>query len=441
MALKTTPLPLAMCLQLTLLATIFLNGCSSNDPVTPSGPGTIIITTSPENLPANWTLNGPDDQNTMGDANATLADMPIGEYSITWEPLTDYLSPDPATTTQELAPETTITFTGSYTLNNPNLAVLIIDCEPNGINSNWQLVGETQSVDMSGAEDDTLSRQMPGPYTVTWTDITGWLTPNPIQLTAVSQDTTTFTGTYTIDHAAYPVTTIDWYYGDNPIPDNFPMIIGGSSIDEQDGRLPPETMTWISNRDGVIATGVSQFSVEILSIGTHELRLLAEDSHGLVGSDALTIQIVPAPVLTPSASLTSPDWGTYDISQESSPDLVFGWEGQDSEASSGHPAFVRFLLKPTLMPDGTTYATTREQIEVNPDHYGPVGDELWSSWWPYSENPLERQISFLNLESHDFDGHLIHYAFIIQAWSETGAINTTWTYADNMAHFHIVGEK
>ena len=424
-----------------LTAALFICSCSDDDPVRPDDTdttGTIVVDILPEDITPDWTLELPDGETITGMGDTTMTDMAAGSYTITWLHQTDWITPDPATATLVLEATRTVTFTGAYVL---DFGTIIINPEPDGVNTYWLLARGDEVGGIAGSGDDTLSFQMPEDYTVTWGDVPGWLTPDPETLAVTSPDTTTFTGTYEVDTAAYPTPRINWIYENAPIPEGFPMIVWGGANDEQDGPLGPESLTWTSDLDGVLVVPDSELNTGDLSVGVHEIRLRAVDSHGLAAEDTVTIEIVVAPVLSPTTTLTLPDWGVYDVAQSSSDSPLFGWDGVDPDSGSGHPAYVRFRFLPALLPDGETYATTRIEVEANLDFLISFADLDWSDWLPYSEVEAERRLIFEGLGRLDNQGAVIHYLFVIQSWSETGAIEMELIYSGNMAHFYIEAPK
>lgn len=73
--------------------------------------GTIAIDQTPDDLAgAGWTLTGPLGESDSGDA--TLEDMPVGVYTLTWNTVAGYITL--AADTQTLSADGTITFSGTY---------------------------------------------------------------------------------------------------------------------------------------------------------------------------------------------------------------------------------------------------------------------------------------------------------------------------------------
>ncbi|MBK8167986.1 MAG: hypothetical protein IPK64_18735 [bacterium] len=79
----------------------------------------------------------------------------------------------------------------------PSVGTFTINPEPNALNAPWQVSGPGGHA-QSGAGDTTLVNMAAGNYTVTWGEVSGWLTPSPDSATQTlpADGSVTFTGTY-----------------------------------------------------------------------------------------------------------------------------------------------------------------------------------------------------------------------------------------------------
>ena len=150
--------------------------------------GTIIIDPDPDSLNAPWTLTGP--QNESGAGDATLSEMPVGQYTIAWGPVSGYATP--AGDTQTLVPDGTVTFEGDYE-QVEETGTIVIDPDPDGLNAPWTLTGPQNE---SGTGDATLSEMPVGQYTIAWGPVSGYVTPTGDTTTLPPTGTVTFQGTY-----------------------------------------------------------------------------------------------------------------------------------------------------------------------------------------------------------------------------------------------------
>jgi len=80
----------------------------------------------------------------------------------------------------------------------PFAGTIVVDPEPDSLNAPWSLVGPC-SYSSSGNGDETLTSLDPGDYTVTWGEVSGWITPAEEMQTLAADDTVTFNGVYVDD--------------------------------------------------------------------------------------------------------------------------------------------------------------------------------------------------------------------------------------------------
>ncbi len=80
----------------------------------------------------------------------------------------------------------------------------------------------------------------------------------------------------------------------------------GTGTDNEDGSLTGASLTWTSDVNGAIGTGVSTSS-STLSIGAHVITLTATDSGGLTDTDTINITIFNT---APVATITAPTTGS-----------------------------------------------------------------------------------------------------------------------------------
>jgi len=80
------------------------------------GTGTIIIDPEPNSISAPWSLEGPCSYSTSGTGDETLTELDPGDYTITWESVTGWITP--SNSTQTLTAGNTLTFSGTYVANN-----------------------------------------------------------------------------------------------------------------------------------------------------------------------------------------------------------------------------------------------------------------------------------------------------------------------------------
>lgn len=99
---------------LVLLAVSLLSGCEAKKtPLAPiPSPLAIVIDPDPDSLDAPWALAGPDAYSLSGNGDHSLAELPPGEYALTWGLVAGWISP--LNSTQTLFADSTLTFSGIY---------------------------------------------------------------------------------------------------------------------------------------------------------------------------------------------------------------------------------------------------------------------------------------------------------------------------------------
>jgi len=95
--------------------------------------GTIIIDQTPDVLVgAGWSLTGPQDGSGSGDQ--TLTDMPLGDYTLTWDSLEGWAEPQGSTHTVSVG--STVTFPGTY------MDLVPLATNPDILMSNFKIIYE-----------------------------------------------------------------------------------------------------------------------------------------------------------------------------------------------------------------------------------------------------------------------------------------------------------
>ncbi len=103
------------------------------------------------------------------------------------------------------------------------------------------------------------------------------------------------------------------------------IIFEGSGTDYEDGTLPPDSLEWISDRDGYLGSG-PVVSIADLSIGNHLVTLTVKDSDQNEDSESVTIYVDPNN--PPAAWITSPpDSMNFSVGEQ----ITFGGSGEDPE--------------------------------------------------------------------------------------------------------------
>ncbi len=156
--------------------------------------GGITVNPEPNTISAPWTLTGPSSYSHSGTGDETIPSLAPGSYTITWEAVTDWDLPSPATEALVLADGGTVTFNGTYTEQSANTGTVSVG--PQGaVDAPWHLDGPGgYSHDETGVE--VLTDMAVGDYTVTWGAVSGYNTPGQETKTLADGGTIIFTGGY-----------------------------------------------------------------------------------------------------------------------------------------------------------------------------------------------------------------------------------------------------
>jgi formylglycine-generating enzyme required for sulfatase activity len=104
----TTPNPAA------ITQTMATNGTLTFTGTYVAQAGTITINPEPNSINASWQITGPGGFTGSAHGDTTLANMTAGSYTLTWDAVSGWTSPNPASVTGSLAADGTLTFTGVY---------------------------------------------------------------------------------------------------------------------------------------------------------------------------------------------------------------------------------------------------------------------------------------------------------------------------------------
>ncbi len=164
--------------------------------------GSLRVDPTPDSINAPWTASGPGGFVRSGNGDTTIEDLAVGEYTVTWGPVSGWEQPSPNTTTVTVTDGGVATAGGVYTEIVVTTGAIAIVVEPSSIGAGWSLSGP-DGYATSGFGNQTLPGREAGSYTITWAAVDGWIrpSPNPDTRTLTAGTTLTFQGTYTEDEA------------------------------------------------------------------------------------------------------------------------------------------------------------------------------------------------------------------------------------------------
>jgi|GEM_PF-1720975 len=141
-----------------------LAGCDEGATVCPTTPsGTVSVVCLPDTLAGAWTLKLPGGLLAVGAGDSTLYNLPVGDYSIAWEPLPDYATPAPDTLS--MAQGSSIEFQGVYQRPDGDTGTINIDISPE--DATWSIEGNTWFV-THGTGDAQLTEVPVGTYSINY---------------------------------------------------------------------------------------------------------------------------------------------------------------------------------------------------------------------------------------------------------------------------------
>jgi formylglycine-generating enzyme required for sulfatase activity len=172
-------------------------GCGDDDSITDIGPntGTIGISPNPSSINAPWSIAGPDEYTNSGNGDATLRDVPAGEYTLTWGEVEGWVTPPDSPRTLTLDAGSIVWFSGSVYVEVSDPGTVIVNPEPDNLSANWVL-SLPSGVNVPGSGDSTLVEMPVGIYEITWVAEDGYNTPSATPTELVANGEIAFNGTY-----------------------------------------------------------------------------------------------------------------------------------------------------------------------------------------------------------------------------------------------------
>lgn len=163
---------------LLVMMVSFLSGCEEDPPVCPvEKSGEVSVVCLPDTLDGPWVLSLPGGLKAIGAGDSTLTDMPVGTYSIGWESLWNYESPEPDTVS--LAEGSSIEILGTYT--RPIRPTGSIELTINPSDATWSIEGSSWFA-THGVGDVLLEDVPTGTYWIHFGPYPGYFTPSAVYI-------------------------------------------------------------------------------------------------------------------------------------------------------------------------------------------------------------------------------------------------------------------
>ena len=94
--------------------------------------------------------------------------------------------------------------------------------------------------------------------------------------------------------SSVPLVTIEEPANDTFVRNGESVTFKGSAEDPEDGSLTGDALTWTSDVEGTLGTGV-EVTVAELSAGSHTITLSAVDSDGVTGTASINLLVEDTP--------------------------------------------------------------------------------------------------------------------------------------------------
>ncbi|MCK9995473.1 MAG: hypothetical protein KAH56_04240 [Candidatus Krumholzibacteria bacterium] len=178
-------------LTIAFTTSSLLIGCSDSTEPKLSTTGSASIICNPAGIDPSWNLSGPGSYNCDATGDTTLKSLTPGDFSITWDDVSGYVTP--AQETLSLTAGHTVEFTGTY---NEALGTIVIENDPDELYVRWNLTGPN-GYNLDYWEETTIPDRPIGDYTITWGEQDDWITPSPETLALTAGGTIVFEAFYT----------------------------------------------------------------------------------------------------------------------------------------------------------------------------------------------------------------------------------------------------
>ena len=175
----------------------FLQGCEVAPEVAAPESGQISIGMNPDDLSAGWTLSGPAGIKRTGVGSALLNGMPVGSYTLLWNPVPGYASPTPNPVTLSLTANSRRELFGNYNTIVALTGTIRVTPAPSALQAPWSINGPDGFVAASAGAVEYSGRAV-GDYTITWGPVNGYYAPGPQTLTLTAAAPIDFNWSYVI---------------------------------------------------------------------------------------------------------------------------------------------------------------------------------------------------------------------------------------------------
>jgi len=224
---------------------------------------------------------------------------------------------NPVTNIAPILNVTSPNFGANLTQGTPvNFAALAIDMEDGNVSANIQW---SSNLDGALGSGGNLSVPLSGGYHVITASVSDAQGVRAINERTILVNSPGNTAPFAQINS--PANNSSSYLGDT-------INFNGAAYDNQEGVISSR-LQWLSDRDGLIATGAS-FNTTSLSVGDHQIRAVAADNAGAKGAATVSIKVLPIPDnFPPELRLSSPGLGSRYLAGDN---IIFQAAASDRES-------------------------------------------------------------------------------------------------------------
>jgi hypothetical protein len=390
--------------------------------------GDLSVQVVPSGLAAPWRIEGGSDFRATGTGDSTFVDVPIGQYTITWEPIEGWTSPTPNPASVSVSVDASATVSGAYTAITVDTGTIRIDPTPDALDVPWTLEGPDRFV-ATGNGDREFTGRAVGTYRITWGSVADHDAPAPSEAVLASGAVLEFSGTYVLHTGSLTIDPEPWDV-DAPwtLSGSFGAVTGRGNRTYDTLGIGVYTLTW----GPVSGWNMPDPQTRVVSVSRGE-HVVISGTYQEIPPETGTVIVEPRPLgLNAPWSLTGPngfsragsgtatftdlDIGTYEVAWQA----VANWNSpsptQESRTltSGATLRFTGTYTDPngpgvtsatgsavhggTLRLSGTSFGRhtlevewTGDWIESQPDGTNPSAKSGWSH--AYSSNGIRDHVT------------------------------------------------
>lgn len=216
-------------------------------------------------------------------------------------------------------------------------------------------------------------------------------------------------------------------------------------VDPEDLAAAPWHFTTVTDSIFIVSADLDSFPADVADSNqtnqdyrywqTHTFFVRALDDRGEVDPSPAEVSFT-ATTIAPTVNITLPSSVPSNSCRAAAQVMTFGWRGSDSDALSGEPTHVRYLLLPAQQENGNCltekmFSEAQEGVD-GAEPYITADNPNWSEWVAY-DAPDEAGLR-VTLPRKD-EGET--FLFAVQVRDIAGAVTPTFRWNRNVRHVKI----